>query len=58
MLINGGLNTKLLFSFPVDRKLNASQSWEVDHGWMVLNYVCKLYTRIHVTLIKIETNKM
>ena len=40
--------------YAVDRKLNVSQSTQVYHG----NDLCKLYTRIYVTLTEIETNKM
>ena len=35
-------------------RLNASQSRQLDHG----NDLYKLWTRIYVTFIEIETNKM
>ena len=40
--------------YAVDKKLNVSQSSKVYHG----NDLCKLYTRIYLTLTEIETNKM
>ena len=40
--------------YAADKKLNISQSRQVYHG----NNLCKLCTRIYLTLTKTETNKM